>query len=199
MDINGTGRLPELVERTVGELGGLDILVNNAGGGDEWRPFLDTTVEQLESAFHFNVSVPFELSRLAVPHMLVRPGSSIINMCSIAVYKAARGHLVDDAAKGALAFITKSMAADLGPRIRVNGIAPGATETPALKALLETRMPEMRQMMVERTRLRRTATPDDIANVAVFLASPAASSVTGKILELDGGAVDELRQMFPDL
>ena len=71
-DVNDIDRLPELVDRTVSALGGLDIVVNNAGGGDEWRPFLETTVEQLEAAFHFNVSVAFELAKLSVPHMLER-------------------------------------------------------------------------------------------------------------------------------
>jgi 7-alpha-hydroxysteroid dehydrogenase len=198
-DVNDVSALPELVDRTVDALGGLDILVNNAGGGDEWRPFLETTVEQLEAAFHFNVSVAFELARLSVPHMLERPGASIINMSSIALYKSARGHIAYDAAKGALHMITKSMAADLGPRIRVNAILPGATETPALRDLLDSRPPEMRQMLIDRTRMRRNATPDDIANAAVFLASPAASFITGKYLEVDGGAVDEIAQRFPDL
>lgn len=65
--MNDLGVLPDVIDRTVRALGGLDIVVNNAGGGDEWRPFLDTTVEQLEAAFHFNVSVAFELARLSVP------------------------------------------------------------------------------------------------------------------------------------
>jgi 7-alpha-hydroxysteroid dehydrogenase len=91
------------------------------------------------------------------------------------------------------------MAADLGPRIRVNAIMPGATETPALKELLESRPPEMRQQLADRSRMRRMCTPEDIANTAVFLASDAASYITGKYFELDGGAVDELSQRFPDL
>ena len=197
--MNDLGVLPDLVDGTVGVLGGLDILVNNAGGGDDWRPFLDTTVEQLETAFHFTVSVAFELTRLSVPHLLERPGASIINMSSIALRKASRGHIVYDAAKGALHSITRSMAADLGPRIRVNAIMPGATETPALRDLLASRPPEMRQQLAERSRMRRMCTPEDVANTAVFLASDAASYVTGKYFELDGGAVDEVSRRFPDL
>ncbi len=198
-DVNDLGALPAVVDRTVGALGGLDILVNNAGGGDEWRPFLDTTVAQLEAAFRFNVSVPFELSRLSVPHLLERPGASIINMSSIALLKSARGHIVYDAAKGALHSITRSMAADLGPRIRVNAIMPGATETPALRELLDTRAPAMREQLIDRARLRRLCAPADIANTAVFLASDAASFITGKYIEVDGGPVDEISQRFPDL
>ena len=198
-DLAELDQLPGVVARAVDEFGQLDVLVNNAGGGDEWRPFLDTRVEQLEAAFRFNVSVPFELARLSVPHMLERPGASITNISSIAITKAVRGHIVYDAAKGALTHITRSMAADLGPRIRVNAILPGATETPALRDFLDNADPKLRVMMVERTRLRRNGTVDDVANAAVYLASPAASWVTGTLLEVDGGAVDELRERFPDL
>jgi 7-alpha-hydroxysteroid dehydrogenase len=198
-DLKDLARLPEVIERTVDELGHLDILVNNAGGGDEWRPFLDTRVEHLEAAFRFNVSMPFELARLAVPHLLARPGAAIVNISSIAITKAVRGHIVYDAAKGALTHITRSMAADLGPRIRVNAILPGATETPALRDFLDAADPSLRTTLVERTRLRRNGTVEDIAHAAVYLASPAASWVTGKLLEVDGGAVDEIRERYPDL
>lgn len=198
-DVTDLDGLAAVVERTVDALGHLDIVVNNAGGGDQWRPFLDTTVEDLATSFHFNALVPFELSRLAVPHLLDRPGASIINISSIAITKAVRGHIAYDAAKGALTYMTQSMAADLGPRIRVNAILPGATETPALKAVLDAADPSFRATMLEHTRLRRNGSVEDIGHAAVYLASPAASFVTGKLLEVDGGAVDELRQRFPDL
>jgi 7-alpha-hydroxysteroid dehydrogenase len=198
-DLTDLNRLPEVIARTVDEFGHIDVLVNNAGGGDEWRPFLDTRVEQLEAALRFNVSVPFELARLAVPHLLERPGASIINISSIAITKAVRGHIVYDAAKGALTHITRSMAADLGPRIRVNAILPGPTETAALRDYLDAADPKLRAMLIERTRLRRNGTVDDIAYAAVYLASRAGSWVTGKLFEVDGGAVDEIRERFPDL
>jgi 7-alpha-hydroxysteroid dehydrogenase len=130
--------------------------------------------------------------------MLERPGASIVNVVSIAITRAVRGHLAYDASKGALAYLTRSMAADLGPRIRVNGLMPGATETEALQAVLDQR-PAIRDELIEHTRLRRNGTPEDIGLAAVYLASPAASWITGKLLEIDGGTVDELTQMFPDL
>jgi len=197
-DITDLAQLPDLVERTVTEFGGLDTLVNCAGGGDMWRPFLDTTVDVLEEAFHFNVSVPFELARLCVPHMLERAGASIINIVSHAISLETRGHLAYDASKGALLYATRAMAADLGPRIRVNGIHPGAVETEAMLAVIQHR-PEIRDLLVEHTRMRRNGTPEDIGMAAVFLASPAASWMTGKMIDVDGGTVGELSQMFPDL
>jgi 7-alpha-hydroxysteroid dehydrogenase len=198
-DINDLGQLPGLIEQTVGKLGGLDVVVNNAGGGFEWRQFSDMRVEQLEGAFHFNVAAPFELCRLAVPHLLDRPGASIINIASTTVGKALRGHLVYDVAKAALTQMTRSLAADLGPRIRVNAILPNAVETPALRRALDAQPPDLRQSMIEHTRLRRNGTPADIANAALYLASPAASWVTGTLLDVNGGPVDEIRPMFPDL
>jgi 7-alpha-hydroxysteroid dehydrogenase len=190
-DVNDLTGLVELVARTVAELGRLDIVVNNAGGSIS-HPFLDTKVQHLERSFHFNVSVPFELSRLAVPHLLEHPGASIINISSVAGRKGTRGGLVHGTTKGAMSQMTRLMAADLAPRIRVNAILPGAVETDALKGFLDAKGADVRDFMIERTRMRRNGVPEDIAYAAVYLASPAASWVTGKLLEVDGGAADEL-------
>jgi 7-alpha-hydroxysteroid dehydrogenase len=198
-DIADHDNLAGLVERTVNELGGLDIVVNNAGGGYEWSPFLNITVEQLEASFHFTVATPFRLCQLAVPHLLERPDAAIVNIGSVTVGKALRGHLAYEASKAAVTQLTKSMAADLGPRIRVNGIHPGATETEFIREFLDNGPAELRGAMINRTRLRRNGTPTDIANAAVYLASPAAAWVTGTMLEVNGGPVDELQNMFPDL
>lgn len=185
--------------RAVGErFGGLDILVNNAGG--EITPtFLETRVDHIEAAVRFNVSAPFELSRLATPYLLERPGASIINISSIVVGKSVRAHLAHHTGKAAEAQLTRSMAADLGPRIRVNAILPGAIETDALRQYLDTKAPDLRKTLADHTRLRRIGTPEDVAYAAVYLASPAASWVTGTLLKIDGGTVDEIVPMVPDL
>ena len=197
-DITDVGALPSVVEQTARDLGGIDIVVNCAGGGDMWRAILENTVEELEEAFHFNVAAPFELVRVAVPHLLERPGSSVINIVSGAIRQPSRGHLSYDAAKGALYYATRSMAAGLGPRIRVNGINPGIIETEAMKAVVSSHQGVLDQLL-SHTRLRRLGAPSDIGNAAVFLASPAASYVTGVCLDVDGGVVGEMNQMFPDL
>jgi 7-alpha-hydroxysteroid dehydrogenase len=196
-DVKEIDGLPLLVERTVHELGGLDILVNNAGG--EVTPsFLETRVSHLEEAFHFNVSVPFELSRLAVPHLLRRPGASIINIGSIVVGQSVRGHLAHHTGKAAQAQLTLSMAADLGPKIRVNAILPGAIETDALRRYFEVKA-DLRELLVTNSRMRRIGTPQDVALTAVFLASPASSWMTAKLIELDGGPIDAIMEYEPDL
>ena len=96
--------------------------------------------------------------------------------------------------------MTKMMAADLAPLIRVNAILPGAIETAALERYLSTREPSIRQTMHSHTAMRRNGRPDDISPAAVYLASPAAEWVTGKLIEVDGGAADELiPKTIPDL
>jgi 7-alpha-hydroxysteroid dehydrogenase len=92
VDIADASALPALIDGIVAEFGGLDILVNNAGGGMS-SAFVDTTIEELETHFHLIVSISFELAKLALPHLLARPGASIINILSPGSYKATRGNL----------------------------------------------------------------------------------------------------------
>ena len=198
-DVNDLDLLGTLVERTVAELGGLDIVVNNAGGSVP-APFMDLRVKHLERSFHFNVFVPFELSRLAVPHLLERGGGSIVNIGSMAGEHAPRGLLVHSLTKASLAQLTRTMAAELAPRIRVNAVLPGAVETESLRWYLDQQAPEVREGMVERTAMRRNGEPDDIATAVLYLASPAPSRVTGKLLEVDGAAGPDLIPTgLPDL
>ncbi len=187
-----------LLTQTVREFGGLDTVVNCAGGGDMWRAFLDNTLDELESAYVFNVAAPIRLVQLATPHLLERPGASVVNIVSGAINLQTRGHLSYDASKGALFYATRSMAASLGPRIRVNGIMPGIVETEAMKAVVASHEGILDQL-VGRTRMRRLGTPLDIGLAAVFLASAASSWITGVLLDVDGGTVGEVNAMFPDL
>jgi NAD(P)-dependent dehydrogenase (short-subunit alcohol dehydrogenase family) len=197
VDIGDAAALPGLIDAIVTEFGGLDILVNNAGGGMS-SAFIDTTIDELEGHFHLLVSISFELARLALPQLLARPGASIINILSPGSYKATRGNLSYYVAKSALQHLTKLMAADLGPKVRVNAIIPGPIETPALQQVFAAR-PEILNVAVESTRLKRIGKPDEIGYGAVYLASEAASFVTGTILAIHGGDVEEQRQISPDL
>jgi 7-alpha-hydroxysteroid dehydrogenase len=190
-EVNDLAVVAALVERTAAELGRVDIVVNNAGGSES-RPFLDTTTGALESSFHFNISVPFELSRLAVPRMLERGGGAIVNIGSVAGQKAVRGSLTHSLTKSALGQLTRLMAIELAPRIRVNAVLPGAIETDSLRRFLDGRGAAIRQTMIERTAMRRNGVPDDITPAVLYFASPASSWVSGKLLEVDGLAAAEL-------
>jgi 7-alpha-hydroxysteroid dehydrogenase len=91
------------------------------------------------------------------------------------------------------------MAADLGPRIRVNALLPGPILTEALQRYWDEKDNSLRRVLVDHTRLKRLGTVDDVASAAIFLCSPAASWVTGLLMELTGGRVDEIKPVYPDL
>jgi 7-alpha-hydroxysteroid dehydrogenase len=185
-DVNDLGFLASLVERTVAELGGLDVLVNNAGGSVS-KPLLDTTVDALKDSFHFNIASPFELVRLAVPHMLERGGGSIVNISSVAGRNAPRGSFTHSLMKASVSQMTRLMAAELSPRIRVNAVLPGAIETASFRTWLEKMPDQVLQQMISATPMRRNGTPEDIAAAVLYFAAPASSWVTGKLLDVDGG------------
>lgn len=197
-DFYDNSQLPAVIDRTIAEFGGIDVLVNNAGAGGS-PPFIDTRVEHMQAALQLMVLAPFELARLAAPSMLERPGASIINMTSVGHYRHSRGNLAHHTAKGAMAQFTRLLAADLGPKIRVNAIAPAAVETPGLREVFAKHGEAMREKVVRNMRLRRMGTPEDIAYAALYLASPAAGWITGTVLDIDGGRVDEIEEKSPDL
>lgn len=186
-DVTDIEGLEDIVGQAVRSLGGLDILVNNAGGVEQLGTYPDMTVAILENAFRFNVSVPFELGRHALPHMLARGGGAIVNIGSMAGVQNERGFLPYSLAKSALGKFTQLAAIELAPRIRVNAILPGCIETEALRGFMDA-MPDVREGLELKTPMRRNGTPEDIASAALFFASPAASWITGKLLEVDGAA-----------
>jgi len=196
-DVSDLANLDLIVDQAMSELGRIDVVVNNAGGAMP-QPFLDTSEKALEGAFHFNVTTAFTLSKLAVPHMLARDGGSIVNISSAMGRMTDRGYAAYGTAKGALSHMTRLMASDLAPRIRVNAIAVGSVATSALEIVLTN--DELRNEMVAKTPLGRLGETDDIAIAALYLASPAGSFVTGKILEVDGGIeYPNLALNLPDL
>jgi 7-alpha-hydroxysteroid dehydrogenase len=196
-DVSETEGLGALVERTVDELGGLHVVVNNAGGTSP-RPFLDTSERMFERAFHFNVTTAFVLSKLATPHLLAAGGGAIVNISSTMGRVRDRGYAAYGTAKAGLAHLSRLLAADLAPRIRVNAIAVGSVATSALEVVLNDE--SMRADMIAATPLQRLGQPEDIAAAALYLASPAGSFVTGKVFEIDGGLEgSNLDLHLPDL
>ncbi len=196
-DLSRREALEALVERAVSDYGRLDVVVNNVGGSMP-GPFLQTTEQAFNEAFQWNVTTAFNLTQLAVPHLLASGGGCVINIASAAGRFHDRGFVGYGTAKAAMIHMTANLANDLSPRIRVNAIAPGAIETSALGIVLQNR--EITDKMVEGTPLKRLGRVEDIAAAAVYLASPAGSYVTGRCLDVDGGIRrSNLEMGLPDL
>lgn len=196
-DVNDNEAVEDIVAQTVAEFGRVDVVVNNAGGSMP-RPLLDTSAGYMERAFHFNVTTAFVLSKAAIPHMIDAGSGAIVNISSAIGRLRDRGFVAYGTAKAALTHMTRLMAADLAPKVRVNAIAVGSIATSALEVVLENR--EIHDEMVRRTPLKRLGQPEDIALCALYLASPAASFVTGKLFEVDGGLEEaNLELGLPDL
>ncbi len=172
-------RLPELVARTVGHFGRLDGLVNNASAYYA-TPIGEATPAQWDELFASNARAPFFLAQAAAPH-LARQRGAIVNIVDIYAERPLRGHPVYCMAKAALAMATKALALELGPGVRVNGVAPGNvlwSENPVKAETLET--------VLERTALQRQGEPGDIAEAVAWLLH-GNRYVTGQILAVDGG------------
>ena len=199
-DLSDTDAVAGLAQAAYDEFGRIDTVVNNVGGTIP-NAFLDTDVAYLEEAFHFNVSTAHALSRAAVPLMLKGPDDaqrSIVNISSMMGRTSGRGYLAYGTAKAALAHWARLAAADLAPRIRVNGIFVGSVMTSALEFVAG--VPEMMQQMETRTPLGRVGEAEDVAAAALYLGSRAGQYVTGKMLEVDGGIQEpNLDLGLPDL
>ena len=167
--------------------GRLDILVNNAGARAR-RRLADFAPGQIEAVTATNLFAPFEVARLAAPLMTTQGWGRIINVASIAGPIARGGDAAYTASKAGLVGLTRALAAELGPHgVTVNAIAPGFFATEANTEMVAD--PEIAAWLKGRTSLGRWGRPDEIGGAAVFLASEAASFVTGHILFVDGGHV----------
>jgi 7-alpha-hydroxysteroid dehydrogenase len=186
-DLKDTEAAAKLAHAAFEEFGRLDIVVNNVGGAMP-RPFLDTRVDHLERAFHFNVATAHALTVAAVPLMLSTDDGaqkSVLGISSAVGRVAARGYVAYGTAKAALAHWIRLAASDLAPRVRVNGVAVGAVLTSALEVVATS--PELARKIEGATPLGRIGAAEDVAAAVVYLSSPAGRYLTGKLLEVDGG------------
>jgi 7-alpha-hydroxysteroid dehydrogenase len=184
-DVTDLGQLEHLVDAAVGEFGRLDVAVNNAGGAMP-RAAMETSAGFLERAFHFNVTAPFTLTKLAARRIVDTAGTgAVVNISSRSASMTQTSFAAYGAAKAALDRLTRNMAPELAPRVRLNAIDVGGVATRSLDVVLTDE--GLRRQFLEHTPMGRPGEPEDIACAVVYLASDASSWVTGKVFEIDGG------------
>jgi 7-alpha-hydroxysteroid dehydrogenase len=186
-DVNKSEQIERVVSGALAEFGRIDVLVNNAGGTGPTAA-LDLGLKDFEAAFHFNVGSAFLLTKLCTPHMAKGGIGSVVNISSAMSHLVEVGFVAYGTAKAALSHMTRLLGHEFAPHVRVNALAVGATETDALVPFLEA-ADGLREQMVALTPMGRLGTPEDIAIAVLYLASPASAWVTGKIFEVDGGAI----------
>ena len=178
------------IRSVIGDLTRLDVLVNNVGTNFP-EPMVEVSDEHLDGLLDLNVRACYVTAQAAVRKMLEDPqrrdkGGVVINISSQMGHIGAPDRTVYCMTKHAVEGLTKAMAVELAPyRIRVNSIAPTFVDTPLIRRIVDT--PEKHELLVSKILLGRMATVEDIAGAAVYLASPAASMVTGLSLKVDGG------------
>lgn len=178
-ELADTEQLPHLVDAAVQRFGRLDALVNNASAFYP-TPIGTVTPQQWNELFASNAQAPFFLSQAAAPHLKSSQGC-IVNMVDIYAERPLAQHPVYSMAKAALAMMTMALAKELGPEIRVNGIAPGAVMWPE-----SGKQYTDQQELVARSALKRAGSPEDVATAVLFLIRDA-TFTTGQILRVDGG------------
>jgi NAD(P)-dependent dehydrogenase (short-subunit alcohol dehydrogenase family) len=186
MDVTHLDQIFRAVADAAGHFGRIDILVNNAGGGAS-NLALDVTEEEFDSTLAINLKATFFASQAAAKIMIHQNGGRIINMSSQAGFAALPTESVYCASKAAVAHLTKCLAVEWGQHnITVNGVAPTFIKTPGTEEALSD--PAFRADVIERIAgLHRIGEPMDVAGAVVFLASPAASLITGHTILIDGG------------
>ena len=174
-----------LIDSATEQFGRLDVLVNNAGGTGP-RPAMATSERFFDMAMKFNVTAPFLTSQLAAQAMVDTAGSgSIVNISSRASDMVLSSFAAYGAGKAALNQMTRNLAGEFAPLVRVNAIVVGGVATQGLEVVLTN--DELRAQFEANTPMGRPGTPKDIACAALYLASPASAWVTGKLLHVDGG------------
>jgi len=179
------GDVDALVDQTLDRFGRLDIVVNNAAT-PLTMPIGQLTPEAWDKSFAVNLRGPVFLVQAALPHLEASPCASVVNVISAGAFLFSPNVSMYAAAKAALMSFTRSMAADFAPRgIRVNALAPGSVDTD----MMRKNTPEAQVRMAASSHQARAAAPDEMVGPALFLASDAASFMTGQVLIADGGLV----------
>ncbi len=194
IDLRNLESLAHHVDDVAAREGRLDILINNAGV-THLGNLLHTTIQEMQDVLAVNLEAPFLLMKAAIPHMLRTGRGVIVNNASDQAFIGKRDSSIYGASKAALAQLTMSTALDWGPKnIRANCVAPGSTDTPMLRKVVQELSAmrggeDLSRVYQSSIPLGRFAEPREIAWVITFLASDAASFMTGTVIPVDGGGV----------
>ncbi|MBV9578194.1 MAG: glucose 1-dehydrogenase [Chloroflexi bacterium] len=187
-DVTDAQQVAAMLRHATETFGRLDVLFNNAGIPQSFTPVEESSDDLFERIIAVNVRGVFNGCRAAIPVMKAQGGGVILNTASTAGIRPRPGLAIYNASKAAVISLTKTLALELAPhRIRVVSICPVATETPMLSTFLGPSLEEARGRFTATVPWGRLNRPEDLANAAVFLASPEAEMVTGTAFEVDGG------------
>lgn len=173
----------DCIAATIQRFGGLDILVNNAAANPYYGPSIDIDLSRFDKIVEVNIRGPLVWTQEAWRQAMSTSGGNVINVVSVGAQQYSGPIGIYDMSKAALVHLSKHLATELGPKVRVNAIAPGLVKTDFARALWEPGG----DAVASRWPLKRIGEPDDIAGAALYLASDMSSWVTGTVLTVDGG------------
>lgn len=178
LDVRQPGQPRAVVQQVIERFGRIDLLVNNAS---VWlrAPFLEISAEQWQMALDINLTGPFLCAQAVAPHMLAQKAGVIINITDLSAYQTWPEYAHHSASKAGLVALTRVLAAELAPHVRVNAIAPGTVLLP------DNAPPEKEQWAVENSLLKRVGSPEDVAKTIIFLTEM--DFATGAVYFMDGG------------
>lgn len=186
-DLNRLAEAEAAVAALAASEGGIDILINNAALIIN-RPFEEFSLAEYEDQIRVNSSAAFALARACAPGMKAKGYGKIVNFCSITLNGRWDGYVPYVASKGAMLGLTKSLARELGAHgIRVNAVSPGAVVSEAEERVFGDRLREYNDWILENQSLKKRIEPEDIAELVLFLVSPASDMISGQNIAIDGG------------
>ena len=188
-DVSQNADMQKLFEASVEEYGGIDVIVNNAGVPHRSTPMVDLPESEFDRVFAINVKSVYLSAVHGVPRLRERGGGAIVNIASIGAIRPRPSMTAYNATKGAVMTLTRGLATELAPDIRVNAVNPLASETGFMKGALglDSLPAAVRESLTKGVPLGRLTHPKDVATAVLFLASDEAEFLTGVCLDVDGG------------
>jgi NAD(P)-dependent dehydrogenase (short-subunit alcohol dehydrogenase family) len=192
-DVSNEEEVKAMVQATIDKYGRIEVLVNNAGVG-VYKPVLEATSADWDHCLAVNLKGVFLCSKYVIPHMQAVGKGAIVNISSVHSHATVNGVAPYAASKGGITALTRNMAIDYGPAIRVNAIAPGWVLTPLIQSIFDSYddPAEQQRLVEQRQVMKRIGRPEDTGYAAAFLASDEASFITGTQLFVDGGLTAQL-------